>query len=114
VGKDRHPAGMRRVTVSSVTDVLLSAGVPHGSVQALGQGWVRIDVVGRPGSGISIARERVAMTFEDLRHSDFWTVRPAGKTYRWRPWRTWVTICDPGIEWTDSQTGLNFFGGPVW
>jgi hypothetical protein len=28
-------------------------------------------------------------------------------TYRWQPWRTWVTVRDPGLDWYDEH-GWNF------
>jgi hypothetical protein len=70
-------------------------------------------MIGRPGRGVAKAREQVAMAFDDLRFSDLWVVHPSGASYRWRPWRSWVIVRDPGLEWRDLKTGLNFFDTPV-
>jgi hypothetical protein len=31
-----------------------------------------------------------------------------GTTYRWRPWVTWVTVRDAGLDWIDPDTGLDY------
>jgi hypothetical protein len=105
-----HPSEMERVTEASVTAVLRSAGVRFASVWTFSAGVVRVDVVAWPGRRLAVAGERVAAAFDDRRWSDFWVVRPAVATYRWRPWRSAVTVRDPGLEWTDETTGLTYLG----
>jgi hypothetical protein len=47
------------------------------------------------------------------RDTQFWSLAPAGITYRWRPWVTWVTVRDPGLDWTDPDTGLDYIAATM-
>jgi hypothetical protein len=108
-----HPANMERVTEATVTAELDAAGVPFASVWTVEPGVVRVDVTARPGFRLAVARERVALALENRRRSDFWTVHPAGVAYRWRPWRSTVTVRDPGLDWVNSATGRTYLGTPT-
>jgi hypothetical protein len=35
-------------------------------------------------------------------------ITPVDITYRWRPWVTWVTVRDAGLDWIDPDTGLDY------
>ena len=108
-----HPANMERVTEASVTAELDAAGVRFAAVWTVEPGVVRVDVTARPGFRPAVARERVALALERRRRSDFWTVHPAGVAYRWRPWRSTVTVRDPGLDWADATTGRTYLGTPT-
>ena len=113
VNKTSHdPAMLRRVTVASVRRILDDAAAPYRAIQQMPEkGVVRVDVTGWPGFRLQLARERVAQSFDGMRTSDFWLVRPTSIAHRWRPWRSWVTIRDPGTEWRGPD-GRDFLGNP--
>jgi hypothetical protein len=105
-----RPDALKRVSVDTVREVLDRAGVPFVCIwPTIENGVVRVDVTAWPGRRLATARECVAQAFDDLRVSDWWLVRPSGRTYRWRPWRTWVTVRDPGTEWRNPD-GRDFLG----
>ena len=105
-----HPGQLKRVSADSVREVLETAGVPYACIRpTTDNGVVRIDVTDWPGARLSRTRERVAQAFDALRRTDSWLVRPAGRTYPFRPWRTWVTVRDPGTEWRNPD-GRDFLG----
>ena len=99
---------MKRVTPDSVRAVLTAGCVAHGRVFVVRPGIVRIEV-----SAVLSGRRRahltaVVLALEPLRHTEGWSIRPVGLSYRWRPWVTWVTVRDAGLDWIDPDTGLDY------
>jgi hypothetical protein len=103
-----HPAQMKRVTPESVLAVLTAACVAHGRVFMFRPGVVRIEV-GAVLPGRRQARlTAVVLALEPLRQTECWGITPVDITYRWRPWVTWVTVRDAGLDWIDPDTGLDY------
>lgn len=99
---------MERVTVDSVRTMLAAGGAAHGRVSEQRPGVVRIEFRAVPRAVRRVRRQAILDSLESRRHEELWLVRPAGTTYRWRPWVTWVTVRDPGLDWIDPATGLDF------
>lgn len=98
-----HPSELERVTVATVRAALDEAGVRHGRVWVFRRGVVRVDVRGWTGAGRRRASMAVYQALEPKKLSEFWTVHPLCRRYRWRPWLSWVSVRDPGLEWFDDQ-----------
>lgn len=103
-----HPAQMERVTPDSVRAVLVAAGVGHGRVFTFRPGVVRIEVAALVRGRRRARRRAVVAALEHRRHTDCWGIRPVDISYRWRPWITWVTVRDPGLDWIDPDSGLDY------
>ncbi len=108
-----HPADLERVTVDSVCAVLDAALSSRGRVFLWRAGVVRVEV------GALLPRRRrereraVLVSLAGKHDTQFWSLAPAGITYRWRPWVTWVTVRDPGLDWTDPDTGLDYIAATM-
>lgn len=88
--------------------MLDAAGVAYGRVFTFRPGVVRVEV-----SALSAGRRRrrqqaVAAALESHRFEECWGIHPVGISYRWRPSVTWMTVRDPGLDWTDPDTGLDY------
>ncbi|WP_337822289.1 hypothetical protein [Amycolatopsis sp. A1MSW2902] len=105
---DIHPSELERVTPDSVRAVLGAARVAYSRVFTRRPGVVRIDVRAIRRSERRARQRAVLASLESQRDDELWLVRPAGVTYRWRWWATWITVRDAGLDWVDPATGLDY------
>lgn len=103
-----HPEQIQRVTPESVRAVLDAAAVAHGRVFMFRPGVVRVEISALSAGRRQRRRRAVAAALEPQRFEEGWSIRPVGISYRWRPWATWTTVRDPGLDWVDPDTGLDY------
>jgi hypothetical protein len=102
-----HPEQMERVTVASVTAALDAVGCRVTAVIPRREGVVRIVISGWTKPRRRAAQRAVLDALHPTKRAEYLGLDPVGMTQRWRPWRTWVTVRDPGLDWLDDQ-GRNY------
>lgn len=97
-----HPRHLQRVTVASVRDTLIAAGVRYRRIRPVRPGVVRVEVAGATAARRMAAQDAVLAGLDGTRTEQWWRSYPVGRVYPWRPWCTRVTVNDPGLDWFDS------------
>jgi hypothetical protein len=103
-----HPSEMARVTPDSVRAALSEVGVRHGRVFAATKGAVRVEIHSLTRRGRQRAEIAILAALRPFWDSDYWQSYGVRRRYPWRPWCSWVTVTDPGRDWTDPETGLDY------
>ncbi|MEV6930865.1 hypothetical protein AB0M46_41125 [Dactylosporangium sp. NPDC051485] len=98
------------MTVASVRDTLTAAGVRYHRIRSVRPGVVRVEVAAATAARRLAAQDAVLAGLDGKRTEQWWRSYAVGRVYPWRPWCTWVTVNDPGLDWFDS-TGRDCLTG---
>jgi len=91
----RHPGEMERVTAVSA---LAERSTRHGKIRPVRPRVVRIDIAGLTAAR-SRAQEAVLAVLDTKANEEFWRSFPVSRVYPGRPWSTWSTVNDPGLDY---------------